>query len=140
MLKVNVPVPIKLILTEQTKQGIIGEINGAIQQIQNELDQIDFQSRKALQDAEKAGNQQAVAAIQGRVQQEVGVRMERREQMMQQLVQIQQSEIGSEIPGGQIDTSVEIRVGDVWEDVVQGTEIVLRDGVVAEIRRAGGHA
>ena len=140
MLKVNVPVPIKLILTEQTKQGIIGEINGAIQQIQNELDQIDFQSRKAMQDAEKAGNQQAVAAIQGRVQQEVGVRMERREQMMQQLVQIQQSEIGVEIPGGQIDTSVEIRVGDVWEDVVQGTEIVLRDGVVAEIRRAGGHA
>lgn len=140
MLKVNVPVPIKLILTEQTKQGIIGEINGAIQQIQNELDQIDFQSRKALQDAEKAGNQQAVAAIQGRVQQEVGMRMERREQMMQQLVQIQQSEIGAEIPGGQIDTSVEIRVGDVWEDVVQGTEIVLRDGVVVEIRRAGGHA
>jgi hypothetical protein len=140
MLKVNVPVPIKLILTEQTKQGIIGEINGAIQQIQNELDQIDFQSRKALQDAEKAGNQQAVAAIQGRVQQEVGMRMERREQMMQQLVQIQQSEIGSEIPGGQIDTTVEIRVGDVWEDVVQGTEIVLREGVVAEIRRAGGHA
>ncbi|MGB8954273.1 MAG: YlqD family protein, partial [Tumebacillaceae bacterium] len=59
---------------------------------------------------------------------------------MQQLVQIQQSEIGSEVPGGQIDTSVEIRVGDVWEEVVQGTEIVLRDGVVAEIRRAGGHA
>ena len=140
MLKVNVPVPIKLILTEQTKQGIIGEINGAIQQVQNELDQIDFQSRKALQDAEKAGNQQAVAAIQGRVQQEVGMRMERREQMMQQLVQIQQSEIGAEIPGGQIDTSVEIRVGDVWEEVVQGTEIVLRDGVVVEIRRAGGRA
>ena len=140
MLKVNVPVPIKLILTEQTKQGIIGEINGAIQQLQNELDQIDFQSRKALQDAEKAGTQQAVAAIHGRVQQEVGMRMERREQMRQQRVQIQQSEIGSEIPGGQIDTSVEIRVGDVWEDVVQGTEIVLRDGVVAEIRRAGGHA
>jgi len=137
VLKVNVPVQVKLILTEQTKQGIIGEINQAIQQVQNELDQIEFQARKALQDAEKQGPA-AVQGLQARVEQERGMRLERREQMMQQLVHIQQSSIGDEVPGGQIETSIEIRVGDVWEDAVRGTEIVLRDGVVAEIRRPNG--
>ncbi|MCX7568467.1 YlqD family protein [Tumebacillus sp. DT12] len=140
MLKVNVAIPVKLILTETTKQQITSEINGAIQQVQNELEQIEFQGRAALNDAEQNGNQAAVQAITGRMNQERGVRMERREQMMQQLVQIQQTPLGSEVPGGQIETVVEVNVGDVWEDVVAGTEIVLKDGIVAEIRRGGGQA
>lgn len=140
MLKLNVPVPIKLILTEQTKQQITSELNGAIQQIQNELDQIEFQGRKALQDAEKAGNQQAVQGISMSMQRERQTRIERREQIMQNLVNIQQTPLGSEINGGQVNTEVELRVGDIWENVMNGTEIVLRDGVVAEIRRAGDHA
>jgi hypothetical protein len=140
MLKVNVAIPVKLILTEQTKQQIISEINSAIQQVQHELEQIEFQGRAALNDAEKNGNQQAVAAITARINQERGMRLERREQMMQQLVQIQQTPLGAEVPGGQIETTVEVRVGDVWEEVVAGTEIVLKDGIVAEIRRAGGRA
>jgi hypothetical protein len=137
VLKLNVPIQVKLVLTEQTKRQITAEMNGAIQQIQNELDQIEFQGRKAVQDAEKAGNQQAVQAITGRVNQERGQRLERREQIMQQLVNIQQTALETEIPGGQIETTVEVKVGDVWEDIMNGTEIVLRDGVVAEIRRPG---
>lgn len=125
-----------MILTEQTKQGITGEINQAIQGIQHELEQIEFQARKALADAEQHGPE-AVQGLTARINQERGVRMERREQLMQQLVQIQQSPINSEIPGGQVESSVEVRVGDIWEEKVQGTEIVLKDGVVVEIRRAG---
>jgi hypothetical protein len=140
VLKLNVPIQVKLILTEQTKRQITGEMNGAIQQIQNELDQIEFQGRKALQDAEKAGNQQAMQAITARVNQERGQRLERREQIMQQLVNIQQTPLESEVPGGQIETSVEVKVGDVWEEIMNGTEIVLRDGVVAEIRRPGDYS
>lgn len=140
MLKLNVPIQVKLILTEQTKRQITGEMNNAIQQIQNELDQIEFQGRKAIQDAEKAGNQQAIQAITARVNQERGQRLERREQIMQQLVNIQQTPLDSEIPGGQIETSVEVKVGDVWEEIMNGTEIVLRDGVVADIRRPGDYS
>jgi hypothetical protein len=140
VLKLNVPIQVKLILTDQTKRQITAEMNGAIQQIQNELDQIEFQGRKAVQDAEKAGNQPAIQAITGRVNQERGQRLERREQIMQQLVNIQQTPLDSEIPGGQIETTVEVKVGDVWEDVMNGTEIVLRDGVVAEIRRPGDYS
>ncbi|PWK12756.1 YlqD family protein [Tumebacillus permanentifrigoris] len=136
MLTVKVPVGIKLILTEQTKQGITGEINQAIQQIQHELEQIEFQARKALADAEQHGPE-AVQGLTARINQERGARMERREQLMQQLVQIQQSPINSEIPGGQVESSVNVSVGDIWEETVQGTEIVLKDGVVVEIRRAG---
>jgi hypothetical protein len=139
MLKVNVPVPIKLILTERTKQQIVSEINGAIQQVQHELDQIDFQARKAMQEAEKHGPE-AVQHLQARINHDIQQRMERREQMMQQLVHIQQTEIGAEVPGGQIESTLEIRVGDVWEEVIGGVEIVLEDGIVKEIRRPGGQA
>ncbi|MBL0388868.1 YlqD family protein [Tumebacillus sp. ITR2] len=136
MFTVKVPVAIKLILTEGTKKGITGEINQAIQGIQHELEQIEFQARKALQDAEQHGPE-AVQGLTARINQERGARMERREQLMQQLVQIQQSEIGAEINGGQVESTVDIRVGDNWEEKVQVNEIVLKDGVVVEIRRAG---
>jgi aspartate ammonia-lyase len=140
MLKINVPVQITLILTEQTKQRITSEINGAIQQLQTEIEQIEFQGRRALDDAEKQGAGQAVQAITARINQERGMRLERREQAMQQLVQIQQTELGSEIPGGEMQTTVDVRVGDIFDEIVHGHEIVLKDGVVAEIRRAGGNA
>lgn len=136
MLTVKIPVAVKLVLTEPTKKAITGEINQAIQQIQHELEQIEFQARKALQDAEQQGPE-VVQGLQARINQERGMRMERREQLMQQLVQIQQSPINSEIPGGQVESSVDVRVGDVWEEKVQGVEIVLKDGVVVEIRRTG---
>lgn len=140
MLKINVPVQIKLILTEQTKQRITSEINGAIQQLQNELEQIEFQGKRALEDAEKQGGPQAVAAITGRINQERGMRLERREQAMQQLVQIQQTELGAEIPGGEMTTTVDVRVGDIFDELVHAHEIILKDGVVAQIRRAGDNA
>jgi len=140
MLKINVPVQIKLILTEQTKQRITSEINGAIQQLQNELEQIEFQGKRALEDAEKQGGPQAVAAITNRINQERGMRLERREQAMQQLVQIQQTELGAEIPGGEMTTTVDVHVGDIFDELVHAHEIVLKDGVVAQIRRAGDHA
>jgi len=97
--------------------------------------QLEFQGRKALQDAEQHGPQ-AVQQVTMGIERERGARLERREQMMQQLVHIQQTPIGEEVSGGQMETSVEVRVGDMFDDMVRNLEIVLRDGVVTEIRGA----
>jgi hypothetical protein len=57
--------------------------------------------------------------------------------MIQQLTQIQQMDIGSEVPNGQVETSVDVEIGTSWEKVLLGAEIIVKDGVVVEIRQNG---
>jgi hypothetical protein len=79
----------------------------------------------------------SVAALQAKIQEELGKRVERREQLIQQLSQIQQMPLGTEVQQGQVETTVDVKVGDSWEKIVMGAEIIVKDGIVVEIRRAG---
>ncbi|MDB5085609.1 MAG: hypothetical protein JWN30_2495 [Bacilli bacterium] len=136
-ISIRQPVAVKLVLTEDTKREIVKNIQQAIGQVQIELEQLDFQSRRALDEAAKQG-QGAVEAITARLEEEHNTRTQKREEMMQQLSQIQQTAIGEELPQGQVETTIEVNVGDSWLQVLQGQEIIIKDGVVSEIRRPGG--
>lgn len=131
------PVAVKIVLTEDTKREIVKNIQQAIGQVQIELDQLEFQSRRALDEAAKQG-QAAIEAISARLEEERNTRTQKREEMMQQLSQIQQTAIGEELPQGQVETTIDVKVGDSWLQVLQGQEIIIKDGVVSEIRRPGG--
>ncbi|GIM47562.1 hypothetical protein DNHGIG_31110 [Collibacillus ludicampi] len=131
------PVMVKFIVTEQTKQLIVRELQQAITNVGVELDQLEFHAKRALEEAKKQGLH-AVEAVQQQIESERKARLERREQLMAHLTQIQQAELGSELPHGQVETTIEVKVGDSWEDIMRGGEIVLKDGIVHEIRRVGG--
>jgi hypothetical protein len=131
------PVMVKIIVTEDTKRLIVRELQQAIANIGIELEQLEFHAKRALEEAKKQGPH-AVEAVQQQVENEKRMRLERREQMMAHLTQIQQAELGSELPHGQVETTVEVKVGDSWEDIMRGGEIILKDGIVHEIRRVGG--
>lgn len=133
-LSIRQPVTVKVVLTETTKRDIVRNIQNAIGQVQMELDQLDFQVKRALEEAAKQGPQ-ALEAMKERAQEEENTRTQKREEMMQQLSQIQQTEIGAELAQGQVETMVEVRVGDSWGHVLQGQEIIIKDGIVVEIRK-----
>ncbi|MFD1677237.1 YlqD family protein [Alicyclobacillus fodiniaquatilis] len=130
------PVAVKLILTEGTKQQILQEQRRQIEQVMNELEQLESQGREALQQAMAQGGDFA-QQVRQQLENEKNTREQRREELFQQMQQIQQMELGAEIQNMTVETVVSVKPGDDWSKVLLGAEIIVRDGVIQEIRQNG---
>ncbi|MCF8564387.1 YlqD family protein [Alicyclobacillus tolerans] len=136
MFTIRQPVAVKFILTDLTKQQILNEQRSQIERLTFELEQLDQQGAQAIEQA-MAQSSEAAEQVRAQLEQEKSNRVEQREQLIQQIQQIQQMELGSEIQNMTVETSVEVRVGDDWGKILQGAEIVIKDGRVHELRRGG---
>ncbi|WP_245631697.1 YlqD family protein [Alicyclobacillus ferrooxydans] len=136
MLSIRQPVTVKFILTEQTKQQILAEQRRQIEQLTAELDQVELQGKQALEQAMAQGGP-AAQEVRQQVEQARNQRLEQREQVIQQIQQIQQLELGTELQNMTVETMVDVNVGDDWSKVLMGAEIIIKDGIVHEIRRGG---
>ncbi|MHB1685184.1 MAG: YlqD family protein [Bacilli bacterium] len=136
MLTIRQPVTVKMILTEETKQNWLAELRRLINGTIAELEELEFRSKQLLREAEKQGGA-AVKATEEQIEVERMQRVERREQLIAQLSQIQQMDLNAEVPNGTVETTVDVQIGDSWDAVLLGGEIVVKDGVVVEIRRNG---
>lgn len=136
MFSIRQPVAVKFILTDNTKQQILLEHRTQVERLTVELEQLEVQGQEAVEQAMSQGGDVA-QQVRERVEQEKNSRIQQREQLIQQIQQIQQMEIGSEIQNMTVETSVEVRVGDDWGKILLGAEIVIKDGMVYELRRGG---
>jgi hypothetical protein len=136
LLQIRQPVSVKFILTELAKQQIISEQRRQIEQLQTELDELEVQGKQALEQAMAQGGE-AAQLIRAQIEQERNNRIEQREQLIPQIQQIQQLDLGTEVQNMTVETMVDVRVGDDWSSVLRGSEIVIKDGIVVEIRRGG---
>lgn len=134
MLTIRQPVAVKIVMTEETKSQILAEYRRQIDRLGNELEQIEQQGRQAIEQAMAQGGEVA-QQIRERVEEERNNRLEQREQFIQQIQQIQQLELGTEVQNMTLETTVDVSVGDDWSKILRGTEIVVKDGIVTEIRR-----
>ncbi len=136
MLTIRQPVAVKFILTETTKQQILAEQRRQVDRLTAEIEQIEQQGAAMLEQAMAQGGAQA-QELRQRLEQEKNNRIQQREQVIQQIQQIQQMELGTEVPNMNVETTVDVRVGDDWSKILRGAEIIIKDGIVHEIRRGG---
>lgn len=136
MLNIRQPVAVKVVLTELTKQQILNEQRRQVEQLMAELEQVEQQGKQAIEQAMAQGGNVA-QQVRQQVDAERNRRIEQREQLIQQIQQIQQLELGTELQNMTVETSVEVNVGDDWSKVLLGSEIVVKDGIIHEIRRGG---
>jgi YlqD protein len=136
VLTIRQPVAVKFILTETTKQQILAEQRRQVDRLTAEIEQIEQQGAAMLEQAMAQGGAQA-QELRQRLEQEKNNRIQQREQVIQQIQQIQQMELGTEVPNMNVETTVDVRVGDDWSKILRGAEIIIKDGIVHEIRRGG---
>ncbi|WP_027414572.1 YlqD family protein [Aneurinibacillus terranovensis] len=138
MLTIKRQVKVKVIITDTSRQQIRDEFSTLQKRYALELEQLNFQSKKLLAEAQRRGHE-AQELVQQRIRKEQAARKEKISQIEFQLEQLNNLPLGSEILYTTVDSDVEVKVGDPWEALMHGCEIVLFDGVVKEIRE-GGHA
>ena len=128
-------VAIKAIVTEVFKNNASIEIQQQLQQLDLNMQQLEFQAKRAISDLEKqkpAPGQ--VENLKEQIDQERQRLAMGKNELLQRLNAISQLELNSEFVQGTLDNYVTVNVGDNLYDKLSNTEIVLRDGVVIEIR------
>lgn len=129
-LKVVRPITVKVIVTEQLKEKIAFDLQHALQRVEGELQQIDYQSIKVQNDIEKV-NPQRATAIRNQLDTEKQKRLDARRELLEKLKAIAALEIGQEQVHSTVESVFEVNIGDSWQHAV---EIVLKDDRIVEIR------
>jgi hypothetical protein len=127
-------VQVKVIMTEASRAALVEQYRQQIRRRQEEWEQWQFQAKKLLADARKR-SPEALQLVQERIAREERQRKEKLEQLQFQLRQAENLPEGSEIEYATVQSPVQIRVGDVWDEIMSGTEIMLKDGRIHEIRQ-----
>ncbi|MGG1661458.1 YlqD family protein [Brevibacillus sp. NRS-1366] len=134
MLTIFRSVQVKIIMTEASRAVLVAQYRNQLQQRNEEWEQWQFQAKKILADARKK-SADTYALAQEKIAREERLRKEKIENLTLQLDQVENLPVGSELDYQTIQSPVTIQVGDIWDEKMAGTEIMLKDGRVHEIRQ-----
>ena len=133
-------VNIKAIVTSVWKEEMQQHLQTQINQIDQQLQQLDMQGQRAISEIQKQSLQppgpqtaQQVENIQLQINEKKSELLEQKNQLLQNLQQVQILELDQEVNQFQIEGFFSVGVGDNIIDKMQ-VEIVMRDGVIEEIR------
>lgn len=122
-----------MILTDTLRSNLENEYDQTIKQVQVELEQLRFQSKKLLQEASKIGPE-ALRTAQKRLRREETERRERLARAQELKKQLEMLPNGREIVQSRVESEIEVKIGDHWDKIMTEAEIVVKDGIVVEIR------
>ncbi len=135
MQEIHVIQPVKIIVkvTENYRKKTIAEIQSALEIIDNQMQQMEFQSRRMLNELEKK-NPGGLAAARQHLERERAINQDSRQKLLDKIKSVQEMPLGQEIMQGQMEGLLQIAVGDYLDPLNPGREIVLEDGQVVAIR------
>ena len=122
-------VVVKQILTETSKQNLLDKYFARKLQMQKEYQQLQFELKKI----EKSKKYQSSALIK-HFEKELQKRQEKEKLLEFQIEQLHMLPLGSELKEKEVQSLVDIEVGDNWEERMGKTTIIIKDGMVEEIR------
>jgi len=126
------PVTIKAKVTEGLKARLTAELQEANQQLDDEMQQLESQVKRAQLTAAISPQQQM--QLRQLMEQERAVRAEKKAKIQEELAAVQALPLGTEIVQGTAQATATVAVGDDF-DALMATEIVVEDGKVIAIRK-----
>jgi hypothetical protein len=133
-------VNVKAVVTSLWKEEVQQQLQAQITQVDQQLQQIDVQGQRAIAEIQKQGLQppgpqtmQQIDNIQMQVNEKKSELLEQKNQSLQNLQQVQLLQLDEEVNQFQMEGFFRVEPGDNLISKLQ-VEIVIRDGVVEEIR------
>ncbi len=134
------PVTIKAIVTNRWKEEVQQQLQTQINQLDSQMQQLDMQGQRTIEEIKQQsikpiGPQvtKQIDNIQAQVNQKKSEMLEKKNQILQQLQQVQLLELNQEVVQAQMESFFRLQQGDNLVKKLN-VEVVIRDGVVEEIR------
>ena len=126
---------VQVVVTEAFRDELKAELQSAADEAQRRVEQIELQSRRVLADLQRTDLTQAMNArrqIEAEVRRHEAVKQD----ILRQIEETEKLELGSEYSRGTLEGVVELTEGDDLLKKLSGSEVVVKDGVVVEVREA----
>ncbi len=134
-------IAVRAIVTENFKSQVGNEINRNIQQIDAELQQLEFKGKRAIAEMEKrAGGmptpevRMQIENLRGQMEAERSRLMQLKDEMQSQSQALVELPLGAVVTQFTVENPVDVRVGENIFQRLEGGEILVKDGVIQEIR------
>lgn len=134
------PVSVKVIVTPRWKEDAQEQLQAQVNQLDTQMQQLEMQGQRAIAELQKQSTvppgpqvSQQIDNIQIQVNQKKSEILERKNQFLQQIQQVQVLELEQEVVQAQMESFFRVEVGDNLVEKLN-VEIVIRDGIVQEIR------
>ncbi len=125
------PVVIKAIVTESFKRLYTQELQTAIARVDELVTQIDTQIRRT--ELERQITPQA-RTIRQQLELERARQEATRAELQARLREVEALELNAEFPQGTVESFTEVNVGDNLFQKLGRTELVVKDGIIIEVR------
>lgn len=127
-------VMVKAIVTEAFKDNLIKELDRAVKNLEMQESQMVAQSTKYLEDLKKKGLMQKAVSFKNQLEEEKSRQQAAKTDLMLKIEEAKRLVIGSEFVQGPLEGPVNVSVGDNLYKKVGGAEILVKDGIIQEIR------
>ncbi|MBL4952658.1 YlqD family protein [Neobacillus sp. OS1-32] len=122
-------VVVKQILTESSKQQLFDQYQAHKQQLQKECDQLHFELKRL--ERTKTFSPQT---LKKHFEKEIQMRKEKIKLIEFQIEQLHILPLGSELKEKEVQALIEVKIGDVWSTSGTQPTIVIKDGIIEDIR------
>ncbi|MGZ3732269.1 MAG: YlqD family protein [Parachlamydiaceae bacterium] len=122
-------VVVKQILTENSREKLFNQYNSRRLQLQKECDQLQFELKRLEKTKTFSPD-----ALKKHFEKEIQMRHEKEKLLEFQIEQLHMLPLGSELKEKEVQALVEIKVGDVWDERMGQPSIIIKDGIIEDIR------
>ncbi|MDD5594181.1 MAG: YlqD family protein [Candidatus Margulisbacteria bacterium] len=127
-------VMVKAIVTEAFKQNLVKELERAVTNLDGQMNQMETQSKTYLEDLKKKGLMQKAAAFKHQLDEERNRQAASKADLTMKIEDAKRLQVGSEFVQGPLEGPVQVGIGDNLYKKVGGAEIIVKDGVIQELR------
>jgi hypothetical protein len=127
-------VMVKAIVTPQFKSNLINELNRAINNIDSQLGQIDYQSDQYLEELKIKGTPDQLTDFKNKFEAERVKVLSQKTELEDKIKEAEDLMLGTEFTQGPLEGPVKVNVGDNLYKKVGAAEILVKDGIIIAIR------
>jgi seryl-tRNA synthetase len=134
-------IPVKAIVTENFKTQVGNEIKRNLEQLDAELQQLEFKSKRSIADIEKKfsgkladDTKEQIETIKTQLETERNRLTQLKSELQEQGNALSKLAVNSIVTQFTVENLVEVRVGENIFQRLEGGAIIVRDGVIEEIQ------
>lgn len=127
-------VMVKAVVTEAFKENLMRELERAVRNLDAQALQMENQSKTYLEDLKKKGMMQQMTAFKTQLANEKTRISAQKNDMLAKMEEAKRLVLGTEFVQGPLEGPVNVKVGDNLYRKVGAAELLVKDGVIMEIR------
>lgn len=127
-------VMVKAIVTEAFKDNLVKELERAVGNLDIQLAKMEEQSKQYIKGLKEKGLMQRASSVRQQLEDERARQSAAKSDMLMKIAEAKKLQIGSEFVQGPLEGPVDVKIGDNLYKKVGGSEIIVKDGIIQEIR------